>query len=97
METTERSGAGAAVEPVRMRARMRTPEDVAAMQRLYKLGWGKKRIARELGCSVNTVRRHLRRGEWQPYKRPERRRLCPVKWCTKTIVTVVVNQQRLAA
>ena len=23
--------------------------------------------------------------------------LCPVKWCTKTIVTVVVNQQRLAA
>ena len=29
---------------------MRTPEAVAAMQRLYGLGWGQRRIAEELGC-----------------------------------------------
>lgn len=51
---------------------MRMPEDVAAMKRLAELGWGKKRIARELGCSINTVRRYLRQGGWAPYKRPER-------------------------
>ena len=51
---------------------MRTPEDVVAMIRLYELGWGKRRIARELRCSVNTVRRYLKQQGWQPYKSPER-------------------------
>lgn len=46
---------------------MRTPEDVQAM-----LGWGAKRIAVELGCSRNTVRRYLRQGGWEPYQPPVR-------------------------
>jgi transposase len=45
---------------------MKAPEDVAAMLRLKGLGWGSKRIAAELGCSRNTVRRWVARGDWQP-------------------------------
>ena len=41
---------------------METPEDVVVMLRLKGLGWGSKRIAFELGCSRNTVKRYLRRG-----------------------------------
>jgi transposase len=51
---------------------MREPDEVAAMIRLYRLGWGVKRIARELGCSHMTVRRYLSAGGWEPYKRPGR-------------------------
>jgi transposase len=53
---------------------MQTPEAVAAMRRLYELGWGVRRIAGELGCSRNTVKRHLRQGGWAPYRSPTRRR-----------------------
>jgi len=28
------------------------------------LGWGSKRVAFELGCSRNTVKRYLRQGGW---------------------------------
>lgn len=42
------------------------------MLRLAKLGWGAKRIARELGCQRNTVKRYLRQGGWQPYGSPKR-------------------------
>jgi transposase len=51
---------------------MQTPEDVQAMLKLASLGWGAKRIAAELGCSRNTVRRYLRQGGWQPYESPPR-------------------------
>lgn len=44
---------------------MQTPEAVAAMRRLYELGWGLRRIAGELGCSRNTVKRHLGGGGWR--------------------------------
>lgn len=47
--------------------KMEKPEDVAAMLRLHAAGWGKKAIARELGCSKNTVKRYLELGGWQPY------------------------------
>jgi transposase len=53
---------------------MQTPEDVAQMLRLKDAGWGIKRIAREMGCSKNTVRRYLRADGWVAYKRPERKR-----------------------
>lgn len=53
---------------------MQDPEDVAAMLRLRQLGWGVKRIARELGISPNTVKRYLRQGGWKPYSRPTRKR-----------------------
>lgn len=54
------------------RQAMQTPEDVQAMLKLASLGWGAKRIAAELGCARNTVRRYLRQGGWQPYQAPER-------------------------
>jgi transposase len=54
------------------RQAMQTPEDVQAMLKLASLGWGSKRISRELGCSRNTVRSYLRQGGWQPYRSPQR-------------------------
>jgi transposase len=51
---------------------MRTPDEVAAMLRLKALGWGIKRIARELGCSHMTVRRYLAKGGFVAYRRPAR-------------------------
>ena len=43
---------------------MQTPDDVAAMLRMKALGWGIRRIARELGCSHMTVRRYVQAGGW---------------------------------
>jgi transposase len=54
------------------RQAMQTPEDVQAMLKLASLGWGAKRISRELGCSRNTVRSYLRQGGWQAYQAPRR-------------------------
>lgn len=51
---------------------MQTPEEVQAMLKLASLGWGAKRIAKEMGCSRNTVRRYVRQGGWQPYQSPQR-------------------------
>jgi hypothetical protein len=56
-------------EGIEGRQAMQTPEDVQGMLKLASLGWGTKRISRELGCSRNTVRSYLRRGGWQPYRR----------------------------
>ncbi len=53
---------------------VQTPEDVETMRRLRGLGWGTKRIAAELGCSRNTVKRWLALEGWQPYGRPRRQR-----------------------
>lgn len=52
---------------------MLQPEEVAAMLRLHALGWGAKRLANELGCARNTVRRYLRAGGAVPYQQPRRR------------------------
>src|SRR3984885_1267414 len=40
---------------------MKAPDEVSAMV----LGWGSKRIAAELGCARNTVRRWLAEGDWR--------------------------------
>jgi transposase len=53
---------------------MQTPDEVAAMLRLKGLGWGIKRIARELGCSHMTVRHYVAQGGWLPYRGGGRRR-----------------------
>ena len=55
-----------------LRDAMKAPDDVAAMVRLKALGWGSKRIAAELGCSRNTVRRWLAEGTWRPCASPSR-------------------------
>jgi transposase len=52
---------------------MLKPEEAAAMVRLKELGWGVKRIARELGCARNTVRRYVAAGGWVAYREPKRK------------------------
>lgn len=44
-----------------------------AILRVSSAGWGRRRIAMELGCSPETVRQPLRQGGWQPYGKPCRR------------------------
>ncbi len=44
---------------------MLTPQEVQRMLALSALGWGSKRISRELGCSRNTVREYVRQGGWR--------------------------------
>jgi transposase len=56
------------------RQEMREPEEVVAMLRLHRLGWGSKRIAAQLGCSRNTVKRYLRLGGWRASQMPPRTR-----------------------
>jgi len=53
---------------------MLTPDDVTAMVRLHGLGWGSKRIAAELGCARNTVKRYVAAGGWAPQRRGDRQR-----------------------
>jgi transposase len=55
------------------------PEIVRQIRGLSKLGWGAKRIARELDVARNTVRRYIREPDIQPgsQSRPNRRRLDP--------------------
>lgn len=47
-------------------------DDVQAMLKLSRLGWGKRRIAKELKISINTVRKYVRQAGWNPYQRPVR-------------------------
>ncbi len=54
------------------RQTMRTPDEVAAMQRLHALGWGTRRIAAEMGCNRETVQRYLTAGGWAPCRVPTR-------------------------
>ncbi|MFL5280602.1 MAG: IS21 family transposase, partial [Rhodopila sp.] len=51
---------------------MRTPDEVAAMQRLHALGWGTRRIAAEVGCNRATVQRYLTAGGWTQCRVPKR-------------------------
>src|SRR3954453_7022679 len=45
---------------------VRTPDEVAAMLRLWELGWRTRRIAAEFGCRRNTVTRYVGLGGWGP-------------------------------
>jgi transposase len=58
------------LEPMALELAVQTPQDVEAMRRLAAVGWGRRRIAKELGCSPETVRKYLRQGGWQPYGKP---------------------------
>jgi transposase len=54
------------------REAMLEPDEVTAMLRLKKLGWGTRRIAFELGCSRTTVQRYIETGGWRGYRRARR-------------------------
>jgi predicted transcriptional regulator len=54
---------------------MLEPEAVSALVRLNALGWGTRRIARELGISRNTVKRYVAAGGALSYRQPRRRKL----------------------
>lgn len=56
------------------RIEMRTPDEVSAMLALKACGWGSKRIAAELECSRNTVKRWLAEGGWCAAKTQRRPR-----------------------
>lgn len=51
---------------------MLEPQEVSAMLRLKSLGWGTRRIARELGVSRNTAKSYIEAGGWKPYRQPAR-------------------------
>ncbi len=51
---------------------MRTPEEVAAMLHLVALGVGERQVARQFGCSRQTVRRYLAAGGYVSYRTPRR-------------------------
>jgi transposase len=54
---------------------MLEPEEVSAILRLKQLGWGAKRISRELGISRNTVKGYVAAGRWRPYRQPRRKKV----------------------
>jgi transposase len=54
---------------------MLEPEAVSAMLRMKGLGWGTRRIARQLGVSRNTVKRYIEAGGWCGYRQPRRRKV----------------------
>jgi DNA-binding NarL/FixJ family response regulator len=56
------------------RIEMWTPDEVSAMLALKSCGWGTKRIAAELGCSRNTVKRGLSEGGWREMAPVSRRK-----------------------
>lgn len=56
------------------RQEMLEAEAVTQIMGLHALGWGAKRIARELGVARNTVRRYLAAGGYVPYRPPKRAR-----------------------
>lgn len=49
------------------------PEEIERMLEMRARGWGAKKIASELGCARNTVRRYLRAGGAVRYRQPQRR------------------------
>ena len=51
---------------------MRVPDEVVAMLHLHRLGWGLRRIAREVGCSPMTVQRYIAAEGWVPFRSPPR-------------------------
>jgi transposase len=46
---------------------MLEPDEVAAMMRLHRLGWGTRRLAQQFGWSRTTVKRYVAAGGWQPF------------------------------
>lgn len=71
-ETRERIEAPAGPVKDHWGQSMKTAEDVAEMLRLAACGWGRKRIAAQLGCSHHTVKTYLEAGGTKAFKTPAR-------------------------
>jgi len=54
---------------------MLQPSDVNRILTLHSLGWGAKRISRELGISRTTIKKYLCLGSWRPPVRRRTRKL----------------------
>lgn len=69
------------------------PPDVARIMELKRQGWGSKRIAQELGVARGTVRRYLRLGRYEPYRRESpARELAPhLEWMKERLAAVRGN------
>ena len=52
--------------------KMETPDIIEKILYLSSKGWGKRRIAKELGISPNTVKHYRRQRKWLPYNIPKR-------------------------
>lgn len=52
--------------------KMESPDTVEKILYLSSEGWGKRRIAKELGISPNTVKRYRQQGKWLPYNLAKR-------------------------
>ncbi len=80
---------------------MESPEVVGKILILTQEGWGKKRIARELGIAPKTVTRYRRQQCWMPPRKPIRRKKLEElgTWLEETFRThkgnAVVVQQEL--
>ena len=48
-------------------AALETPEDVLMILGLTAADWGRRRIAKRLGCSPETVRKYRRQKGWETY------------------------------
>ena len=46
---------------------LETPEDVLMILGLTPADWGRRRVAKQLGCSPETVRKYRRQGGWETY------------------------------
>jgi len=72
-------GGGELGVPLRMEGErgdgMKAPDEVLAMVRLHRCGWGSKRLAAHFGCSRQTVKRYLKAGGPMGFGKPRRRGL----------------------
>jgi len=72
---TKGSAQAAVLSPLEQSSRdaaLESPEVVQAILGLTAAGWGRRRIAQELGCSPETVRKYRRQGGWEAYGKPRR-------------------------
>ena len=46
---------------------MQQPSDIDRILTLYSLGWGAKKIAKELGISRRTAKKYIKSGNWKPF------------------------------
>ncbi len=71
------------------------PEEVTAMLRLNELGWGAKKIARELGVSRNTVKDYIAAGGWTRRSFCGESLSCKFKFAVYTRKTCKLSERKM--